>query len=372
MEIYYALIILNVLCCLLEIKSSEKTKFYTLAILCTITALFGGLRWEVGNDWGQYYDHFKASKWSNIFSYNRGISTSDSIKLEPGFVFINVLLKSIFKTFYWYNLIICSFIQFSYYKFIKYHCPQYPLLLYAAILIMSINFFPVRSGLSIGVCLWSFRFIKEQRLIPFVIIVALASLIHVQCIVLLPLYWAGIFRFKNYVYALIFIIIFLMGRSLQNYFGVYAVEIGGDIGAKLQYYTEVETEEAQKFSILNALTQFGLLCLYLNLPGKKVFGSEKWYYSLINMYILYLAISYSFSDGMGELARIKDPFSIVMPLLLVYGSTYYLKSKEVLVKIGVFLFLIIYISRRIIAFGSGYYFKLTCIPYRTIFDYRLF
>lgn len=370
MEVYYTLIILIFSSCLIEFVPDKKLKINILVVLCMVVALFGGLRWNTGNDWDQYYSHFQNSNWDNIFNYERFGTNTGVVKLEPGFVFINVIIKLIFPSFYWYNIIICSFIQYAYYKFSTYHCPSHPVFLYAVIQLMSFLFFPVRAGLAVAVCLWGYKYVKEQKLVRFVSVVAVASLIHYQCLIFFPLYWIGKIKLNKLIYIIIYIAFFILGKVFQSYFQLISLLFSGDIGEKMLIYSEYETEGAQTLSIVNAVLQFFLFILYLNLPIKKMFNSERWYYTLINVFLFNQCVVFVFTDGMGELARIKDPFAVVPQLLFVIQFLYLYKSKYLIIRGTSFIFFVIYMIRRMSSFGTGFYFKETCLPYRTIFDYN--
>lgn len=355
--------------CLFELSKKKKVKFFVLAILCIAIALFGGLRWETGNDWDQYYDLFRRSQWSNIFNmvrYEAGISTEFT---EPGFVFLNTLIKSLLKTFYWYNIIICSFIQLSYYKFIKYHCFQHPLLLYAVIN-QAFLMFPVRAGLAVAICLWAFRYIKERKFLPFLLIIAVASLIHYQCLVFFPLYWIGFVRLNWIIYFMILASSLTLGKMLENYIRILSLVTSGELGDKFQKYTEMEGENFSSVGILNVFLVFLLLLIYLYMLKHHKLGDKMWSYTLINIFVIYESIRFFFlSSDMVHLSRIGDPISVIPSLLYIFAIGFFVKSKRPLIAISSVFFFILYYIKALMGFGSDYYFGITCIPYRSIFDF---
>lgn len=57
MELYYAVHIALFISTLFEC-SSLKNKQRIMILRCIFFILFGGLRWEIGGDWDQYYEHF--------------------------------------------------------------------------------------------------------------------------------------------------------------------------------------------------------------------------------------------------------------------------------------------------------------------------
>lgn len=72
MELYYAVHIALFISTLFEC-SSLKNKQRIMILWCIFFILFGGLRWEIGGDWDQYYEHFQNSSWDNIFIYSTPI-----------------------------------------------------------------------------------------------------------------------------------------------------------------------------------------------------------------------------------------------------------------------------------------------------------
>ena len=227
--------------------------------------------------------------------------------------------------------------------------------------------FPIRAGLAVGVLLWAYKYIKERNLFCFLIIVLIASSIHLQSLIILPFYWIGNFRLKTSLYLAIYLLFFFLGKIFQDYFEILAFSINYD---RLNHYLENETEGNSLFSYLHIVMQFSLFTLYLYLSEKKVFGDEKWSNTLINAFLIQQCIAFVFQDGMGDLSRIKDPLNIVIPFMFCNSMYYLIKSKNAEIKLGALFLYILYVSRGIMALGNDYFFKITCIPYRTIFDYH--
>lgn len=59
------------LACLTEMKGPKSLKKSVMWSLMLMETLFGGLRWQFGGDWDQFYYHFQHTNWSNIFNYVR-------------------------------------------------------------------------------------------------------------------------------------------------------------------------------------------------------------------------------------------------------------------------------------------------------------
>ena len=105
-----------------------------LGLVCLFT-LFRGLRWEVGTDWEQYLNIFLYSEWSNIFSLKREL---DDI-MEPGYIVLNVLVKTLGGGYTSFLLLTNFIILYSYFRLVV-KCRYYPIYSFASIL-LSVGFF---------------------------------------------------------------------------------------------------------------------------------------------------------------------------------------------------------------------------------------
>lgn len=367
MELYYTIFSLVLVSCLFE-KANNKAKKCVLFSWGIFFTLFGGLRWQTGGDWDQYYNHFLASEWSNIFSYDRYGNGAET--LEPGFVFINVLVKSIFSKFYWYNILLCGFIQYTYIKVSKYYAPERPIMMYAFLTLMNANYFPVRQGLSITIALWAFQTIKERKLKTFLLLVFIAFNIHNAALILLPAYWIGRIRMKPIFVFTVFLILMTVGFYFQDTFTYLSTLMGGDLGEKALRYTEGQTEGfdvERSYFMGNAIALF-LLFVYLKVRDLKV-EDERWMNILINSFVIYYGIAFMFREGMGDLTRLKSYYFLPNAILFMY-SLKYLKYYGKTFKLAGTLFFVLYMAYQVSKSCDGYYFMDANVPYKTIFDYN--
>lgn len=366
MEVYYIIHISLFLCLIFEF-CSLKVKKSVIMLWGIFFTLFGGLRWRIGGDWYQYYDHFLASDWDNIFSYDRygnGVET-----LEPGFVFLNVFVKTLFGEFYIYNLLVVGFIQLTYYKFCNYFFPKNPLLVYGLLMVFASHYFPVRAGLSVGVCYWAWRFIYKQNLKMFLFVVTSATLLHNQCIVLFPCYWLGRLNLKSYWYLLMYPVVAGFAYVLQDYFVVATALMSGAIAEKANAYTEFETEGAKGASYIGWALNYFFLMIYLYLRNRNQ-QSTLWYNTLLNSVMIYNTIFMVFSNGMGDLTRLSGLFYPAQCILFCYALLHFVKKKKTIISYMAAAFFVSYYIYKLPSCWNGYFFKEACVPYKTIFDYR--
>ena len=263
METYLIINILVFFSCVFEYGTSNGIKRNVLFFWMIFFTLFAGLRWGVGPDWEQYYQHFQRSEWSNIFSYDRYGNGREL--LEPGFVFLNVLIKSLFGEYYWFNILASGFCQYTLIRFCYHFSPKYPILLYSFMMLFASYSFVVRAGLAISIGYWCYNAIYTRNLKQFLFVVSCAFMVHNQCIVLLPLYWIGKIRLNIYSLSLLYIIFAFMGFLFQQYFSILALAVGGDLGEKVYGYTQGETEGFKGASYMGWALNYFFMYVYIYL-----------------------------------------------------------------------------------------------------------
>ena len=363
MELYKTIYFFLLLSLFFEF-SNFKDKKAIMVIWCLFFAIFSGIRWGVGGDWDQYYGHFLNCEFDNMFNYDRYGNGRES--LEPGFIFINALIKSVFREFWVYNLIITAFIEYAYFKFSFEFSPNHPLIPF--ILINMGVLFPVRAGLSIGVVFLAYRYIIDQKIIPFILIVGIATLIHNQCIVLLPIYWIGKVKLSDFRYYCIFIFGAVSTYLLQDVFISLMILSGGDIAEKALLYTEFETEGAKGSSYMGWVLNFFFLWIYLYIKKRDYDIDEKYWNLLLNGFIIYMMIFFTFQEGMGDLARLSGIYFPIQLILLSLSYEYFVDKRGGYFALLAKLFIFAYFFYKWTGIGSGYFFEDAMIPYTTIFD----
>lgn len=361
MELYWLIHILVFLSIGFEL-SSTKWKKVVLIAWCIFFTFFGGLRWNTGNDWYQYLGYFRDARWGNILSYYReGFSL-----MEPGFMLLNTLVKSIFGRFYWQNLLMCGFQQFTFYHFCTMHSPKRPLLVYSLFL-SAVCYFPVRAGFAVAICMWGYKFIKEKNLLCFVITILAASSIHSMCMIFLPMYWIGKIKPNLWIYSFAYFYIFASSIVFANYFEGIALSMMGD-SSQLACYLTYGTEGGRT-SIFNVFMHYGFLCVFVYVKNKQKLQDDDWTSTIINMYFISFAITMVFSEKFPDLNRLNDIFNAATVLSFVWALDFFLSKKGGAQKIAALFFVFYYCYKFRNGIG-GAYFEYTCVPYRNIFDYN--
>lgn len=396
MDFYYIVSVVIFLLSLLDFTQiNRKTKDNAMWLIFIILVLVGGLRWSIGFDWEQYKSHFYASEFSNIFNYDRysygaGVGSGYE-RLEPGFVFLNASIKYVFKDFHWYNLIICSFIQFSYVRFCKRNFKDHALLAYAIFAIaISFMWFPKRTELSIAILMWAFDFMRHRELKPFLITIAIASSIHMQCLLVVPLYWVGYYTFPWYAYLLAYWIIWFFGVIVQEYIPMFidmlpidsSVLVVAEAADKLSDYAEYGdgnvTIEGNLFAV--ALYRFIYLTIFILFIKKSILDKRLikedndenlWMRTVLNIVMIYYTITYSTQIGMRLLARIADPMCNYVTIVYIYSLIILLKSHNKDYRKLAILWYFLFTLKDFRHIADNPYFLNANVPYKTIFDYGI-
>ena len=369
MGTYYVIYGLLLVSALFELSNS-KTKKLVLIFWGFFFTFFSGLRWQIGSDWDSYLTVFNEASFDNIFSFDRYGDGRDM--MEPGYVFLNAIVKALFGKYHFFNLLESAFLQYSYYKAIKYFTPQTPIIMYGFLIIFG-GFIPIRATLGLAIAFWGYKYIKEQELLRFLLIIALTCTIHMKFIIFLPCYWIGKIRIKSYLYLSIYLLVVGSYVVFQQQLALLAtlLDASSGIGAKLDVYTHGETEGFSGLSYIGVVFNLFLMCVYLYLRKIRLLRDELWMNGILNMYLVSCCIYALFSDGMGDLARLATLFVLPQSLLLVMTIVYFSKKRMPVLHLGAISFFVLYFIYRTYQATSGYYFLEAHVPYKTIFDYNI-
>lgn len=212
MYLYLIFIVLSLLFILevSNVRIREFPLFYKSAyigILCIVFFL-SMLRWENGTDWTPYYEYFSLVAIDPSLGY-----------MEPGFTW----LCHIDSKFLNYTLHL-GIIAFLCIIPVGKRVWQYsPFPLFSLLIWFTVGFahmFPVRQTIAISLFVFSWKFIQERKLIPFICIIAIAMSFHVTAIIAFPFYflWNRYIPAKVYVLTIsvFFVISIFAGQIFSN------------------------------------------------------------------------------------------------------------------------------------------------------------
>lgn len=179
--------------------------------------------------------------------------------------------------------------------------PILSIIIYASFLLYHFSFSGLRQALAISVVICSYRFLKEKRIIPFVLCVVAASFLHKSAIVFLMVYPLSHIKIKNIVYVLLIVVwslslIFL--RSILNElipvifentnYSQYIIESGGSYMLMIFYlFIFLTTFFINGENVANWRMMFFLLLLSQSL-GLVTYAATRIGYYFLPFFILIL------------------------------------------------------------------------------------
>lgn len=379
-------------------EASEKTKKYNLFFMyfwVVVFTLFRGLRWCTGTDWAQYQACFDRANWENIFTYYRYGLYSEV--MEYGYVFLNVLIKTIFGKYTCFLLLINLAILLNFAYFSKKYVPKYPLLTFSLLVVYN-PIFPVRQDIAMILLFWACHFSICKKYLLTLVFVFLASTIHDMSVIFFPLclIFTLDIKLKYLLVATIISSIFLKVETFLNIFDILGGVSLGAISEMSTLYLENVTSEPTKMSIFRYIYVIGFVITfkyYYNTRGKislrisnllasftnkKVFSSNSELIDLklrtLNFYTnayVCMFLVYILSGmggpmvGFGRIAHFFYP-SFPIAFMIIFSLEFSPKHQRVLFGIYVTFFLYQFFRFQIIDLFSLYDEYLN--PYYTIFD----
>lgn len=339
----------------------EKKKL-VLKSLVVLFALFRGLRWNTGTDWDSYLAVFEEADWDTIFSLVHDVGF-----MEPGYVFLNVLVKSLGGNYTLFLLLTNLFLLVSYYKF-SLSMSSRPIWTFVVIL-FTIAFFPVRQSLAVGVVLFGYRYVLERSGWKYLLIVLAAFTIHASAIACLPFYYLLRVRIPGWLFVGVFVFCsFILNDSLQYSLMSFLITklpfVGDTIMSRLSVYMELTKEalvERNEYLSNLLLLFFILFFTYLK---KFIPSTQAGKYALLyNMYFYFIFISTFFKSNMQEIGRIGGYFSLSFSVLFSVLIMWAMRVS----KAGAYAFFVAYMLYKLSISLGGYYPDLH-IPYFSVFN----
>ena len=299
--IYFVTIIL-----LLKGKGSGnwQTEHMFFLFVMIFLALFVGFSDMLGGYdryiYGELFDDV-ADITKKKYSYDEAYIL-DLYPKEIGYIYYNIILSYLTANRYIFILLVTFTIYILYYFSIKSYCVNYP---FATMLFMGLIFFftftYLRQMLGVGIGWLALQYIYKRKPYRFLACVLLAASFHNSAIVLLPLYFVPMKRFKrnHIIWFMIFCLLLGLSGGPSALFRVYGevadmhnrsdIYMEREIGFRYEYiieafvflyivlknYTQISTTKKDTV-MLNALLGFcAILLLFVqSLNG----GRLGWYY----------------------------------------------------------------------------------------------
>ena len=212
---YFAPILIGLLFSFYEVKWYESTvknnSTRSLFVLFAAIIFCGG--YMTGSDWVHYELMFNDATFSGADYYKeeRGFYYYMLIFKELGFGFFPFLIVNKLFVFY----IIVNFIKFFFRSF---YLPFTIFLLTSALFLFVDN--PLRFMIAVGIVIISYKYLINKKLIPFTILIIIASAFHVSSLFMFLIYFIPNINMSKKV---LLIVYFFMSLILTPNFFIYLI-----------------------------------------------------------------------------------------------------------------------------------------------------
>lgn len=216
----------------------QRRKFYVRFIIAILTLQSGLRNWAVGSDTYQYYnlwERVRTTSWKEIFSFflNGG-------RKDPFYGLFQKSIQIFSENYQVFLMIIAVIFMTALGNFVLKNTTRISHAVLAFMIYMGYfyGFFSItglRQTLATAFLLWSYEYVKKQKLIPFVLLVLVGGLFHITALVFLPLYFVAKIKNPRFVFGtaifgfpffMIFknqlAVLFLRYSSLEDRFSAYA------------------------------------------------------------------------------------------------------------------------------------------------------
>ena len=350
----FQVIILNIFAVFFAYLAKFRFR-HGLKISFILIFIFLALRYNFGSDYQNYYNGF-----ININKYYSINYFDDSIQFEVGWIF----LCRVFGPLGFFSMIIflAAFNCLVYYYFINKYVPvkYYWLAVFIYVFnseYMLIHASAMRQSVAIAIFLISIQYIYKKDIVRYLICIGIAWLFHSSALILLPIFFIGLWNFE--IDKKTAIIIFLVFISLFIYTTTFLPAINEVVSLYFEKYEgyQEQAELSTGFGLIILSCLFIFILYYSELQNKQ----RTILFKVVLISFLLLPISQSIM----YLARVNMYFSpatiAVFPLVLT-------KIKKPLVQILFTSFLIIFTIYGFVSFFDSEIYKSSVETYQTIFS----
>lgn len=354
MLIYYIIFGITILFALIDIykpfKDKESVKVFWGII--ALIVLFKGLRWDTGTDFPQYLACFENVTWSNFYHFERyGFGTH---LMEPGYTFLNVLIKTVFFDYTMFLLITNFAIMWIYGCTILKYVPKYKFVCLSLVLVSTI-LFPVRQTFAAAIFLYSIRYILVKDWKKYYLCILIAFSFHRSAVLLSLMYplmnlkfnykrniaiYIGLIVFSNYMYSVFDILKnsalnVIMGDVMNQYDATNDNNILNETNENNNILTYIS-------SIVQITVYYWAFVKLKKIDIKSI--NYDFYNAMLNAYFFNLCLwSISYIPGFGSMNRMPAFFEFGYPFCIVLAMLYFTRVNHI--KLGVLLFIATFIIK---------------------------
>lgn len=231
--------------------------FFFVMVFFVLAALKGPY---IGNDTPAYIEMFaKEQQWAATYrtEFLANLFVSES-RFELGYVVLSRLIALLFGDVQWLFIVITGFVAIVLYNWIIEESlnPVISLFMFVSLRFLYFIMSGLRQSVAVFVCVLAYRYIKKRKLIPFVLLVLLATQFHITAILFLLAYPLSYLRFNKTTVvgiSVVGIIVVLLFNQVLNMFVQLLPTYYGD------YVGSEKFAENKLGNVVAALVQFVFL-----------------------------------------------------------------------------------------------------------------
>lgn len=347
MSLFITLFIIIALLAVMDYYSHHNIGLFIAAVILAVTA---GIRYNVGYDYESYYWYYVAKQGS----------------FEVGYEFLNKLGHffhlGVFQFQLFYSFLTIGLLVYFIYKNVKPGIGGLGMLYYFSRFYWVRDLGQIRSALASVICLYSIKYIREERPIPFLIVICIAGSIHRGAFIFIAAYFiANIFNKKIKLNKAIFYIgtAFIVGIILKHFPALVQKMTNSSAYSTASQYTANSSG-----SFLTVVMQIVVVILYIIVRKRYANVAEnKFMDTIMNVYFTGLLVALA-CIGYRTLGYRLDTILNTSEMILVpYIIDKFCDNKTVstivnIIACAVVLYMIMFID------GS----YLNFVPFNTIFS----
>lgn len=331
-------------------KKNKENKIYryNYYLIIVIICIYSFLRWERGTDWVPYYNNFVDN--NSFYDY------MTAWHFEKGFQLLNYFVKILNGNYTIFLMIQALIIQILF-SITIYKNIENPIAGVFLLYCFSLgNIYFVRSTLALSIVFFSIKYIKSNEKIKFLLIILIASTIHITALFFIPAIYIYRLKLSKILYGILLVVTVLLGiLYLKNLVKIIFEIISPH---RLIYLDEnINILKILIGTIAPRLVFLIYFLLFIDFSKK----SNEELVGYFNIYYFGVILSILLSFINPSLLRLSNMFEVFN--LLIFPQIFILKKQKIILM----LIFLIYFSLKFYSVLFGEYRELY-IPLKTILN----
>ena len=318
--VFTILTIILVIYSFLEVNNYKN--YNSVWVVIAFLIIFIGLRFWIGADYGIYFRayHDLGQKLDSSDILKMITEGRKQVHMEWLYLFFANITYEVGLSFYIFTFLLAIVSISIKYKAFTEHTiyPAFAMLLFMYPTLLISDGGQMRQGMAMGILLFSFRYIKERRLLMFLAIVYLAVSFHTSAAVFIIAYWIVLIPMNSTrILIVVLVCMALSPLKLYQYVSLLDSFVSTEIYSGFQSYESLDIEETSvrfiKLSDLICILYTYFLVTYDKAACQKI----PYYEYMRNIGVLGICLYFIFRWNDIFASRLVSNFLIYMPMVLV-------------------------------------------------------